>query len=134
MLMPYQSGIYGALDKNRNCDELWRNTGLLVPVIAFSGTSSYLVALIVLLRLLMLKQPMNYENVHQSVSRIGCITIWVFVLLICSVKFIVSLPFTFHRGLYGAMVKIENSGLLMAPILLKYHQVRLPLRIMRLQH
>ena len=40
------------------------------------------------------------------------------VELICSVKFIVSLPFTFHDGLYGAMVKIESSGLLIAPVLL----------------
>ena len=117
-LLTYQSGTDGTLEKNRICDETWRNVGMLLPATTFGSTSSYLVALIVLLRLLMIKQPMSYESVHEAVTRICCISIWVLVLLICSITFIVSLPSIVDRNIYSAFEAIEHYGLLFAPILL----------------
>ena len=118
ILMHYQLGMDGTLAKNRHCDELWRNIGVIGPSIAFGSIGSYLVALIVLLRFLMIKRPMSYGSVHEAVSRIGCITIWVLVFLISSIKFIVSLPSTFNRNIFNAVEGIESYGLLIAPILL----------------
>ena len=116
--MTYQSGMDGTLEKNRDCDEQWRNTLTITPVVATASTSSYFVALIVLLRLLMIKQPMNFESVHAVVTRIGCITIWMMVLVICSIKFILSLPSISARSVYSAFESIEHYGLLTAPIVL----------------
>ena len=107
-LLTYQSGMDGTLEKNRICDESWRNFVVAVPAVIFGSTTSYLVALIVLLRLLTIKQPMGYEGVHEAVSRIGCITIWVLVFLISSIKFIVSLPSTFNRNIFNAVERMES--------------------------
>ena len=118
ILLPYQSGMDGRLEKNWICNDQWRNTLTIAPVMASASTSSYFVALIVLLRLLMIKRPMDFEDVHKVVTRIGCITIWVVVLLICLITFLVSLPSVSDRNVHIAFIAIEQYGLLGAPILL----------------
>ena len=117
ILTPYLSGIDGTLAKYRECGEIWRAAGMVTPSYVFGATSSYLVALIVLLRLLMVKRPMSYQSIHKSVSRIGCIVIWVFSLLVSSVYFIVHLPF-FDASVREILNAIQNYGLLTTPILL----------------
>ena len=117
--MNYQSGMNGTLEKNRICNQQWRNTLTIAPLMASASTSSYFVALIVLLRFLMIKRPMYFEDVHKVVTRVGCITIWVVVLLICFITFLVSLPSVSDRSVYRILnTYIENIGLLGAPMLL----------------
>ena len=91
---------------------------MVMPGYAFGATSSYLVALIVLLRLLMIKRPMTYQSVHKSVSRIGCIVIWTVSLIVPSIKFIVSLPVFYEANIAKIFDAIQNYGLMTAPILL----------------
>ena len=118
ILLPYQLGMDGRLEKNLICNEQWRNILTAAPLMASASTSSYFVALIVLLRFLMIKHPMNFESVHEKVTRIGCVTIWTMVLVICSIKVILSLPSTFDRNAYNAVISIEHYGLVAAPLLL----------------
>ena len=118
MLTLYLLGMDGRLAKYRGCDQVWIIAGISVPVNAFGASSSYLVALIVLLRLLMIKRPMNFQSSHKSVSRIGCIVIWVVSLLIPLTKFIVSLPVLYNAIIVDIFSAIQNYGLITAPILL----------------
>ena len=107
----------GTLEKNRNCDGRWINDLIGLLGVIFGSASSYLVALIVLLRLLMIRQPIGYNSVHETVSRVGCITIWVSAILICFIKFIVCLPSIYDPTVYNVFVAIQNFGLLAAPVL-----------------
>ena len=118
ILTPYPSGINGTLHKYKACGELWRAAGMVMPQYVFGATSSLFVALIVLLRLIMIKRPMSYQNVHKSVSRIGCIVIWVVSLLVSSVYFIVHLPPLYAANVVRIVTAIATFGLLTAPILL----------------
>ena len=106
------------MDKYRYCDEVWRIAGIGSPTVALGASSSYLVALIVLLRLLMIQQPMNYGTAHKTVSRFGYILSWVLSLLVPSVKFIVSFPSLYDVNIYNTFVAIETYGLMTAPIIL----------------
>ena len=108
----------GTLEKNRSCEEIWRNVAIAIPGIVFCSTSNYLVALIVLLRLLTIKQPIGYKSLHEKVSRIGCMTIWASIFLFCSIWFILSLPSTFNPTVYNVIDNIKNIGLLVAPVIL----------------
>ena len=116
--MPYLLGIDGTLDKYRKCDEVWRIAVIKFPACSISGTSSLLVALIVFLRLLMVRHPTSYESVLKPLSRIGCIVAWALPLLVSSTMFIVSLPPLYDINIYNTFVAIVNYGLLAAPILL----------------
>ena len=108
----------GTLAKYRICNEEWRIILMVAPFLMGASISSYFVALIVLLRLLMIKRPMNFEDVHKVVTRIGCITIWVVVLLISFIHLLVSLSTPSDRSVHNAFVAIEQYGLVGAPILL----------------
>ena len=105
-------------DKYRECDQVWRLAGMAWPGNSLCGTSSLLVALIVLLRLLMVKQPTNYRSIHKAASRIGCIFVWVFPLGVSSIKFIISLPPLYDANIYRPFLVIENFTIVTAPILL----------------
>ena len=86
----------------------------------FGATSSYLVALIVLLRLIAIKRPTSYQDVHRTVSLSGSIIIWVFSLLLSSVFFIVHLsPFVYEASVAKTVFTlIASHGLLTAPIII----------------
>ena len=112
------SGMNGTLATYRACEEVWRIAGLVWPYIWLRGTSTLLVTLIVLLRVLMVIQPLNYQDVHKAISRIGCIVAWVVSLLVSSTYFIVSLPGLYDLNIYNTFVGIVNHGLGTAPILL----------------
>ena len=114
----YSSGINGMHDKYRECGEVWRLAGMAWPGWSLSGTSSSLVALIVLLRLIMVKRPMSYRSIHKAVSRIGCIFVWMFPVLVSSTKFILSLPPLYDVNVFRPFVMVENFVIVMAPILL----------------
>ena len=118
ILTPYPLGIDGTLDMYRACGEVWKAAGMVMLCYIFGATSCFLVALIVLLRLLMVKWPLSYQSVHKSVSRNGCILIWVVPLLVSSTKFIVSLPVFYDANILKIFTGIENYGLMTAPILL----------------
>ena len=117
-LTPYLSGIDGTLDKHRECEELWRISIMKFPAGSFIGTSSLLVALIVFLRLLMVRHPMSYQRAHKPISRIGCTVAWAFPLLVSSTKLVVSLPSLYDFNLYNTFCMVVNYGLLVAPIML----------------
>ena len=118
MLTLYLLGMDGRLAKYRGCDQVWIIAGISVPVNAFGASSSYLVALIVLLRLQMIRRPMSYKRSHKTVSIAGCILIWVLSILVPSLQVIVSLPSLYDVNVYNKFVAIDTYGLLAAPILL----------------
>ena len=90
-LTSYQSGLDGTLTKYRECGEYWRIYGSDFTFAVFASSSNFLVALVVLLRLLTVTQPLSYANAHEKIGRIGCRIIWVFSLLVPSVFLILSL-------------------------------------------
>ena len=116
--MLYQSGLDGTLQRYRDDHEVYRIKGTIVPIFVFTSSSSFFVALIVLLRLLMVKRPMSYERTHERVSRIGCIVIWVMSLALPSISFVISLPYFYNPKIYSIANLIESQALLTAPILL----------------
>ena len=59
---------------------------LVVPVYVLQGSSCYLVALIVFLRLLAVKHPVTYSTTHKRLSNIISVTIWIALSLIASVS------------------------------------------------
>ena len=106
------------LERYRHCGEAWRIVGVYFFPHALTGSSSYLVTLIVLFRLLMVTQPLRYESVHEAMSRIGCITIWVLSLLLPAISLITSLPYFYDPNIYSAVIDIAVYGLVTVPILL----------------
>ena len=118
MLSPYQLGMDGRRDKYQVCGQAWIITGISFPSWALAASSSYLVALIVLLRLMMIRKPMSYEGTHKTISIAGCIFIWVFSILVPSVQLIVSFPSLFDVDVYNTFVAIQTYGLLVTPITL----------------
>ena len=118
MLSPYQLGMDGRRDKYQVCGQAWIISGISFPSWALAASSSYLVALIVLLRLMMIRKPMSYEGTHKTISIAGCIFIWVLSILVPSVQLIVSFPFLFDVDVYNTFIAIQTYGLLVAPITL----------------
>ena len=117
-LISHESGLDGTLEKYRLCNERWRITGMNFFTHVFTGSGSLLVCLIVLLRLLMVRKPTNYEGIHESMSRTGCILIWVVSLLLPTIAFVLSLPDIYDPDIFNTMVNIEVHALLTVPILL----------------
>ena len=74
---------------------------MLFPTFVFGSSSRYFVVLIVLLRLVTVKWPMNYESIHQKVTHIGCIIVWAFSLLVPSIVLILYSPSLVHRKVSG---------------------------------
>ena len=74
------------MEETEQKDLAW---GLSLPHIVLSSSSSYLVALIVLLQLLLVKKPTNYETLHKRVCHIGCPLIWTVSLLIPSIAYLI---------------------------------------------
>ena len=99
----------GTLDKYIDCGEVWRMSGMGLPLAVVGATSTLFVTLIVLLRLIMVTRPMNYRSVHKKVSRIGCIVIWVVSLLIPSIEFILSLPQIYDVNAFRAFSTFRNA-------------------------
>ena len=118
MLTPYQLGMHGRRDKYEVCDQAWIITGISFPSWVFAASSSYFVALVVLLRLMMIRKPLSFEGTHKTVSIAGCIFIWVLSILVPSVQLIVSFPFLFDVDVYNTFIAIQTYGLLVAPITL----------------
>ena len=69
----------------------------------------YFVALIVLLRLLIVKYPMDYEDKHETIGRISTISIWSLALIVPSIIFIISLPdiYTLDVWVRGRVVAFQ---------------------------
>ena len=86
-LISYQSG-WDLEDRS----ESWKYKGAYIPSYVLAGARSYFVALIVLLRLMIVKYPMNYAEKHEKVGRISTISIWALSLTVPSILFIISLP------------------------------------------
>ena len=86
----------------KDCGEGWKIAGITFPLRVLTGSSSYLVLLIVLLRLLAVKRPMDYGPIHKKVSRIGCILIWTISLLLPLLDFLLTLPSVYNSKVYGA--------------------------------
>ena len=53
-------------EMNVTCGDFWIDYGMNFPAFVLSGSSSFFVALIVLLRLLQVKNPMSYETAHKN--------------------------------------------------------------------
>ena len=82
---------------------------MILPAFSLGSASSLFVALIVLLRLIMVTQPMNYQRTHKAVSRISCIVISVLSLLIPSIEFILSLPQIYDVNAFRAFSTFRNA-------------------------
>ena len=92
----------GTLKQYKDCGESWKTAGVTFPLRVLTGSSSYLVLLIVLLRLLAVKRPMDYELTHKKVSHIGCMLIWTISLLLPLLDFLLTLPSVYNSKVYGA--------------------------------
>ena len=73
--------------------------GMMFPALVLLGSGCYLRALIVLLRLLAVKKPMNFEEVHHKVGRTGSIIAWTSSLLVYLLIFLLYLPSIVKRNL-----------------------------------
>ena len=111
-------GMDGRLDKYRDCNQVWIIAGISVPANALGSSSSYLVALIVLLRLQMIRNPFSYASTHKGISIAGCIIIWFLSILVPSLQVVVSFPSLYDVTVYNTFVAIDTYGLLTAPIVL----------------
>ena len=90
------------MEEVREAGGTWRISGLLFPGQLLIASSCYFVALVVLLRLLAITQPIGYDTLHQKIGIIGSIAIWVFSLLLNLIPMIISLPPYFEGSLYNS--------------------------------
>ena len=95
------SGWNGKEAAIRKANENWRLAAIHVPGTVFTSSSCFFVALIVFLRLLVIKHPLSYHTAHDKIGRIGSIAIWSFALLVNLCPLIVSIPPIFEIPLYG---------------------------------
>ena len=96
-LIFYLSDLNGTSDAFGAKQEYIKVYAMAFPAYVLLGSSCYLRALLVLLRLLAVKRPMNFETAHQKISRIGSIIVWTFSLLVYLLIFGLYLPSNLKR-------------------------------------
>ena len=87
------------------------------PTLVLSGSSSFLVSLIVFLRFLSIKRPIGFETTHKKVSHIGSILIWSFCLLVSSTIFVLTVPGIYHKNIYFVAIGVEVHVIYTFPII-----------------
>ena len=112
------SGWNGKEAAIRKANENWRLAAIHVPGTVLTSSSCFFVALIVFLRILVVKQPLTYDDAHEKIGRIGSIAIWSFALLVNLCPLIVSLPPIFDISKYGIAYVWTIRVSLSLPILL----------------
>ena len=75
----------------------------MLPVYVLQGSSCYLVALIVFLRLLSIKYPLRFRTTHRNISNIISVSIWIALSLIASIGFISSF-YSLKTGLTARVI------------------------------
>ena len=117
-LIYLHSGWNGEEAAIKKANENWRLAVIHVPGTILTSYSCFFVALIVFLRVLVVKQPLTYKDAHKKIGRIGSIVIWSFALLVNLCPLIVALPPLFNISLYGITFVWTIRVSLSLPILL----------------
>ena len=63
-------------------DEEWRMRFVFICFFIFQCASCYFVFFIVLLRLVIIRNPLEFVPFHKKVTRLSCALIWVFVIVL----------------------------------------------------
>ena len=77
------------MDTLRKNGEGWKVYLMFLPSYVFLASSCCLVPLIVLLRLLAVKRPMNFKSAHAKFSCIGSVIVWAVSLFVFLIPFVI---------------------------------------------
>ena len=84
--------------------EEWKMRAVYICFFIFQCTSCYFVLLIVILRMRVVKNPIGFTTFHKKITKISCILIWMFVIILNVVVTI-----CLQRNVSGSDKYLRNS-------------------------